>query len=154
MISGFLVHAHHIAYIHFYLSYVPVDSLPFFSPNIDLLCSRYHCMFKFPFISELISASAFKVLTATSTSRFTRASRCNAKKYIRIIGQFFKQCTSTQQSQSNVISFKLHDHWQEWQKCSSQIWWMKSCCKNDLSQLDCSQGMVSSRDTSMKLCTP
>ena len=57
--------ASRVANIKLYSSYVPVDPLSPFLSNVELLCSRYRRM-SFPFVGELISVLAFKVLRATT----------------------------------------------------------------------------------------
>ena len=75
MVSRFLVRARYIANIKLYSSYVPVDPLSPFLSNVELLCSRY-CRMSFPFVGELISVLAFKVLRATTIVGVLTLARC------------------------------------------------------------------------------
>ena len=58
------VHAN-VADVKLHSSFVPVGCISPFLSNVELLCSRYRRMSS-PFVSELISVLAFKVLRATT----------------------------------------------------------------------------------------
>ena len=82
--------------------YLSTPFSPFLS-NLELLCSRYRCML-FPFVGELISVLAFKVLRATTIVRVLTVSLSQ-----RLVSRLI-HCRSPQHQQRCAPSPGRHRH--------------------------------------------